>query len=212
MGVGSTPPTATPQPSTPESAFQETSLPDAPASPTKAGWDISQLRLPQDYSADNAESVQATIPIHKPQSQTYFRAHPEWNFPMAMLEHEDRLYPVRTAVREALDADLKLRIIVPCITRDGDVFLWPLPSLQTTGQSNDWVKSGHRALVAARKEWIRMRSNMRLKSYDIIRPKTTWEEPSWPEQTFEQMLETAFTDSVIDTLDHPVILALQGDL
>jgi hypothetical protein len=53
---------------------------------------------------------------------------------------------------------------------------------------------------------------MRLRSYDVIRPKATFEEPSWPEQTFDQMIESAFTDSVIRTLDHPVIRALQGDL
>jgi hypothetical protein len=210
--TGSSIPAATPQPSTSESALQEMRLPDPAPLPTTTGWDIAQLRLPQDYSADNGESVQVTIPVHKPQSQTYFRAHPEWNCLVAMLEHEDQLYPVLgPALREALDADLKVRIIVPCITRDGDVFLWPLSPLQTTGRGNEWVTSGHRALLASRKEWIRMRSNMRLRSYDIIRPKATWDEPSWPEQTFDQMIERAFTDSVINTLDHPVIRALQGD-
>jgi hypothetical protein len=213
LGAGSSTPTpASPPPAT-VNALQGIRLPDAPPSPTKAGLDISQLRLPQDYTADNAESVQSTIAVHKPQPLIYFRAHPEWSCPVAMLEHDDRLFPVLgDALREALEADLKVRIIVPCITRAGDVFLWPLAPLQVTGRGNEWVTSAHRAFMAARKGWIRMRSNMSVRSYDIIRPKKAWEEPSWPDQTFDEMIEMAFADSVISTLDHPVILALQGDL
>jgi hypothetical protein len=192
--------------------MKEMRLPEPSAiSPTKAGLDIAELRLSQDYAADNGESVQVAIPVHKPQALTYFRAHPEWNLPVAMLEHQDQLYAILGAeLRGALEADLKIRIIVPCITREGNVFLWPLAPLQVTGRGNEWVTSGHRALAAARKEWVRMRSNMSLRSYDIIRPKVTWDEPRWPEQTFDQMIELAFTDLVISTLDHPVILAIQG--
>jgi hypothetical protein len=212
QGTGSSTSAATPSTPTHESALQGMRLPEPSPLPTKAGWDIAQLRLPQDYSADNGESVQVTIPVHKPTAQTYFRAHPAWNCQVAMLEHEDQLYPVLgDALRAELEADLKVRIIIPCITRDGDVFLWPLAPLQATGRGNEWVSSGHRVFLAARKEWVRMRSNMRVRSYDIIRPKATWDEPSWPELTFDQMIEQAFTDSVINSLDHPVIRALQGD-
>lgn len=211
-GIGNNNPTATPQQPTPQIALSELGLPQPPAAPTKGTWDITQLRLPQDYSSGDAESVQATIPVHRPSGQAYFRAHPEWNFPVAMLEYEDCLYPVNKQLHEALEADLKVRIIIPCITRDGDVFLWPIAPLQATGRGNEWVTSAHRALAAARRGWIRVRSNMRLRSYDVIRPKTTWDEPTWPELTFEQMLETAFADSFISTLDHPVIRALQGEL
>jgi hypothetical protein len=129
-----------------------------------------------------------------------------------MIEHEDCLYPVLgAALRDSLEADLKVRIIIPCITRDGDVFLWPLSPLQTSGRGNEWIISGHRALVAARKEWIRMRSNMRVHSYDLLRPKTNWDEPIWPQQTLDEMIEMAFNDLVIKSLDHPVIKALLGE-
>jgi hypothetical protein len=212
MGAGSSIPTSTPPPPTSGSAFQEMRLPEPPPLPSKPSWDIAQLRLSQDYIADTGESVQSTIPVHKPQPLTFFRAHPAWNCHVAMLEYEDQLYPVLgAALRAELEADLKVKIIVPCITRDGDVFLWPLAPLQATGRGNEWVSSAHRVLVAARKEWVRLRSNRRIHSYDLVRPKAIWDDPSWPEQTFDQMIEQAFTDSVITTLDHPVILALQGD-
>jgi len=168
--------------------------------------------MPQDYATDGAESIQVAIPIHKPQAQNYFRAHSEWNITIAMIEHQDQLYAVDGALRAELEADIKIRIIVPCISRDNDVFLWPLAPNVTTGRGNEWVTSGHRVLAAARKEWVRMRSNMRLRAYDIIRPKTTFDPPSWPAQTFDELIELAFDDLVIRSLDHPVIRALQGDL
>jgi hypothetical protein len=35
-------------------------------------------------------------------------------------------------------------------------------------------------------------------------------QPTWPKMTFEEILNTAFEDKCIDSLDHPVIRSLRG--
>jgi hypothetical protein len=35
-------------------------------------------------------------------------------------------------------------------------------------------------------------------------------EPSWPQMTFEEILNTAFEDKSIDSLNHPVIRSIRG--
>ena len=35
--------------------------------------------------------------------------------------------------------------------------------------------------------------------------------PSWPEQSFGELLKIAFKDKFIETADHPVLLKLRGE-
>ncbi len=156
-------------------------------------------------------SVQASVPVGKPGPHTYFQVHPEWQIHVATLAHEDALYLVSASLRDALEGDTRIKLVVPYITRDGDVGFWPLNPVQATGRTDEWTASAHRVLIAARKGWVRMRSNMRTRSYDLIRPEVAWEEPTWPGQDFESLLEAALGDRVIDTLDHPVVRALAGE-
>lgn len=201
---------ATPQPLTFGSAVADARLPE-PTQTSKTGWDIAKLRLPQDYAAVAQETVQATVPVGKPGPQTYFRVHPEWQVYVATLTHEESIYLVSAGLCDALEGDLKIKLVVPYMTRDGDIGLWPLNPLQAAGRRDTWTASAHRVLVASRQGWVRMRSNMPLRSYDLIHPKTVWDEPSWTDQDFDSLLEAAFADRVIGTLDHPVVRALAGE-
>jgi hypothetical protein len=38
------------------------------------------------------------------------------------------------------------------------------------------------------------------------------EDPEWPELSFQELVNLAFKDKVVDRLDHPVLRRLRGEL
>jgi len=90
--------------------------------------------------------------------------------------------------------------------KSGDVFQWPI-----NHQSNNRYSTSAMAICShAMKEWTRMVSNQTLGCYEIIKPATYFPEPIWPDKTYDEILELAFKDRMITSLDHPEIKKLQG--
>ena len=208
-GIENAASTAKLEPSNLSSDIASLRMPEAEQTP-KAHWDITQLRLAQDYLGDSQEVVQAATLIGKPRPETWFQVHPSWHFNVATIKNEERLYIVMRSLCDELEGEYRRKLLVPYVTRDGDVGFWSLNPLQVMGRTDNWTASAHRVLVAARKGWVRMRSNMRLQSYELITPKATWAEPTWPEESLESLLEAASADC-INTLDHPIVRALRGE-
>ena len=64
----------------------------------------------------------------------------------------------------------------------------------------------------AEAKWVRMQANMQLGRYDVATSDKI-PDPVWPTITFREILEKAFgKDHLIDSLEHPVIRQLQGDV
>ena len=209
-GIENAASTAKPELSNPSSNIASLRMPEPEQTP-KAHWDIAQLRLAQEYVADSQEVVQAAALIGKPRPETWFQVHPDWDVPtIATIMHEERLYVLLRSLCGELEGEYRSKLFVAYVTRDGDVGFWPLNPLQTIGRADSWTASAHRVLVAARKGWVRMRSNIRLQSYELITPKATWAEPTWPEESLESLLEAASADC-INTLDHLIVRASRGE-
>ena len=60
------------------------------------------------------------------------------------------------------------------------------------------------------KNWIRIKSNMSLKAYEIFEAASAIPDPQWPELPFGEIVRIAFKDKVIRSLDHPVVKRLRG--
>ena len=60
------------------------------------------------------------------------------------------------------------------------------------------------------KEWVRVIANLSAGIYDVRAAATTLAPPEWPEQSMEQLVSIAFRGKVINSLDHPIILGLDG--
>ena len=54
-------------------------------------------------------------------------------------------------------------------------------------------------------------ANMGAGTYDVLEAAAQFPDPVWPEFTLQQLLELAFKNRVIDTMDHPVLRRLRGE-
>jgi hypothetical protein len=53
---------------------------------------------------------------------------------------------------------------------------------------------------------------MSLGAYEVFEATGELPEPQWPELPFSQILQIAFKDKYIDSLDHPVLRKLRGEV
>jgi len=91
------------------------------------------------------------------------------------------------------------------------LFMWPVRTPAADGRTNDWHVSAATAAQHAMTKWIRIKSNMSLRAYEIFEAESTIPDPIWPsELTFDSIYRIAFKDRVIRSLDHPVVKRLRG--
>jgi hypothetical protein len=48
-------------------------------------------------------------------------------------------------------------------------------------------------------------------SYKLFGAKANIEEPQWPTDTFNELLDKAFRDRIISSQDHPLVRRLRGE-
>jgi hypothetical protein len=177
--------------------------------------DIGKLRLSQDFGENlGAKKVIATIPVSKPSRQSFVRCRPgeEWQLATAILElkEERESYIVTPDLWDELALEITPRLLCVCISRQGNLFLWPVKLPGADGRLDAWSESAMAAAHHATKSWIRLVANMSLGAYEIWEATGNLPEPEWPDLTLQQMVNIAFKGRLIDNLDHPVIRKLQG--
>ena len=195
----------------------DTAKHDAADRPSSSGWfDLEQLRLPQDFLVEGGVKKQlVTVPVKRPDRQTFSRVHPKWSFTAAILEVRDtrEAYLVMPELLPELSAEAVPTILFPAITRQGDVFLWPVRSPTLDGRRNDWNRSLLEAVATAKTRWTKIASNMRIQAYEIfVAASDTLAEPQWPDTSLEELVYIAFRERIIDDFNHPVIRTLKGQI
>lgn len=194
---------------TPVTTSQPTSPPD-PFNP-------AALRLGSDYSAGlGVKKVLTTIPNRKPGNSEWFRVRPgaEWQLQTAVLEVEKGVeratYLVNPSLWPDLSGEIKPALLLLCVNRAGDVFLWRVKLPGADGRSNTWTDSALQIAKAAETTWCRMVSDTSNGIYTHYEPAVALPDPKWPDLSFGSILKTAFRDRMIDTPDHPVLRELRG--
>lgn len=179
--------------------------------------DLDRLRLSQDFANQvGVRKALLTVPVRKPDRQWFVRVHPDpaWRFETAVLEiKEDReTYLLDPGLWSELPGELIPKALFTGITRQGVVFLWPIRLPGADGRHDAWNRSALDAADLATRSWVRVAANMSLGAYDVFQATTPPPEPEWPDLTFRRVLEVAFKDRFINSLDHPVIRRLLGGL
>jgi hypothetical protein len=183
--------------------------------------DIASLRL-----EGSAESPVATtrvitrIPVVKPSKEAFIQCHPDVGFELRTLtiksEVDEEIYVVSPVLRSAefrrnpayMCAE---RVLVPYITTDGDVMVWPI-KLPEDGRLDRWNESALVLVQRSRETWLRILSNQKIGHYEGYKPKGDLGEPQWPDLTFDQIFRIALTTRMIDRLDHPFLRRLRGEV
>ncbi len=111
-----------------------------------------------------------------------------------------------------LPGEIIPEVLFTTINRQGVVFLWPIRLPGEDGRHNPWHRSALEAAQLATKQWVRVAANMSLGAYDVFEATGDFPEPEWPNISFKEILQIAFRDTYIQSLDHPVIRRLRGEL
>ena len=89
-------------------------------------------------------------------------------------------------------------------------FIWPVALGDGSGRRNAWHDTAREASELAKREWIKLVSDMPGGCYRIYRAKGALPNPVFPEKNLEELLRIAFRGRVIDSETHPVVRQALG--
>ena len=176
-----------------------------------------QLRLSQDFSAAaGVQKIITTVPCRKPNRHEFIRVRPgeDWQLETAIFEDKlsKEMYLVDRTLWDELSNEIYPVSLLCVMTRQRDIFLWPVRIPGDDARSNLWNDSALAAARLAQSHWIRVAANMNAGYYETFKAAAAFSEPVWPDLTLQQMLRTCFRDHFIDDSDHAVLRALRGEL
>lgn len=193
---------------------------DGGSAPRPDPFDLDALRLAPDLDAFDVEKILTTVPVRRPGKNEFFRVRDDDDFVIDgyVLEHESEMdrtmFWVAPDLRSALVEHLRKVRLFTCIDKRSNVFLWPakLPTVDGSAAARSWYLSGLRAAEEAKKLWVKITGNKSIGAYDVHVALGDLGDPQWYEHTFAELIELAFHDKVIDSMDHAVIREINGEI
>jgi hypothetical protein len=178
--------------------------------------DISRFRMSQHFgAAAPVKKLLTTVPIRKPHNQEFVHASEHLILQALTYTWKDdaRLFLVEPGFVDAFPEPLRPTLLVGTTNRQGVFFFWPIFLQQGDETWNEWHRSAHEAMLAARTHWIRVASNRALGAYEAHQAISTGlPKPTWPDLDLDALLQIAFRDFVIDGPDHIVVRRLRGEV
>ena len=104
------------------------------------------------------------------------------------------------------------KLLIPTITNHGALFLWPIKLPDEQGRLDEWNSVAQEAAQRAQAKWIRLMANMGAGTYDVLEAAGNFPDPVWPQKSLQELLEIAFKGRIIDSMDHPVLRRLRGEI
>jgi hypothetical protein len=179
-------------------------------------FDLDKLKLSQDFAAQiSVKNVLLTVPVRKPNKQEFVQVHPSEDFQLqtAVIELKEKgeTYLVDRSLWSELATEIIPKIIFTAISRQKVVFLWAINLPDDGKNQNEWHRSAIEAARLAMKDWVRVTANRSLGAYDCKQANGDLSAPDWSDVDFQKIVESAFKDKYIDSLDHQVVKDLRGE-
>lgn len=181
-------------------------------------FDPARLALGQDFGDElGVKKLVTQVPVRKPHRHEWVRAHPDADYrlqtaALPFKAEREELHLVAPALWRELPGDLRRIELFVAINREGVVFLWPVKLPGADGRLDTWNASLIDAINYARQRWVRVAANMALGGYEVFTPTGDLPDPDWPATPMRELLRTAFRDHFIDSLDHPILKRLRGEV
>ena len=172
---------------------------------------IDQAHL-EEYANPTTES--GVVECDKPAKGHFFTVRPETGKPYKnrayyfLLQMEGRdpyLVTPKIAIQKQEEDTIRPVMIVRYVTMAGEEGLWPLKLNPPDGKSNKWNTSALNILELAESgKWVRMVNAG--KHYRHQPSKKTLKEvpPKFTDRTFKDLIDIAFKDRIVKTLDHEI--------
>jgi hypothetical protein len=190
---------------------------DVPGSPTADSFNLEEMRISQNFVEQaGVIKVLTTIPVGKPDPKAFIRVHPGEDYRMQLalieLKRESIWYLVHPAVATKLMGEVDFCTLFTGITRQGDVFLWPVRLPDAEGRYPSWDRSRWVAAEHAQHAWIRVIWNKGIMAYEILEARMDLPDPVWPPEPYSKLIEIGFRERIITSYDDPLLRRLRGEL
>lgn len=224
--------TTSPQPSTPTPAeppldvgrvaVATSAKPTSAAQDAAGGLDLDRVRAKQDFAAAaGMKTLVTNIAVKKPAKQMFVNVlgDPAYRVDVHLLPVEggDRMDKVHYLVlpeiaQQVAFDEIRATTLVTYIDRAGSVFLWDVPLPSGDLRPISWWDSARMIITEYTDRWINIRANRSCGSYDVAEATASIPKPTPPSLSMGQLLAAAFRGRIIDTVDHPVLRALRGEV
>ena len=154
-----------------------------------------------------------TCPVRKPNKKEFVRVHPELKISAHILELdiERETYIVEPAVAAVLAGDVRGVSLHLTASRQGSIFLWPVPLPPLDGRDYPSHVSSRKAAQLALTKWVRVVWRKEQSAYDVLSAPGDLGSPLWPEVGMRDILMVAFGETfTIRDAAHPVVKRLLG--
>jgi hypothetical protein len=182
-------------------------------------FDPASLRLSEGFAAAaGVKKALLTVPVRKPDRSWFVRTHPDpaYRLETAVIElKEDRetyLVAPHLWADLAAESTFSPRALFTAVNRQGVLFLWPVKLPGADGRVDEWSRSALEAADLAARGWVRVQANMALGAYEVFQATGNLPEPEWPDLPLKELLRVAFRDRFVDTIDHPILRRLRGEV
>jgi hypothetical protein len=179
---------------------------------------LSKFTLPVDYAEENqgVKRKLVRVPVRRPHRTWWWWTRLDYMLRAAILADESggqtEIYLVTPDLMPELGSDVVPATLHGAINRQGTFFVITARLPGADGRLDGWTESLREALVIAQSQPVRTASNRDLGAYDIFTTPSQIEMPAWPEESWEQLITVAFKDKVIESVDHPVVRRLRGEV
>ncbi len=197
--------------------LENSAMPTPPTAPDP--FDPASLRLNGDFTAaTGVKKLLLTVPVRKPDKSWFVRthSHDDYRLQTTVIElKEDReTYLVQADLwpELATETTFSPRVLFTAMNRQGVTFIWPCRLPGSDGKLDEWGRTALEAADRARRSWLRVTANLALGAYDVFEASGDLPDPAWPTTPFKELLRVAFKDRFIDSIDHPVLRKLRGEL
>jgi hypothetical protein len=178
---------------------------------------LEDFRINQDFAAHlQVRKTVVTVPVQKPDRQTWVYIHPAPTFRMSVGVLEDRenrrTYVVTSQILPEVIGDLIPKMLVAYATKQNTIALWPIRLPDESGRLDTYNESALTIVSEHAGRWVRILANQQNRAYDVLEsPLVELPSPQWPTGGFEFLFTTAFRGKIIDSIDHPYLKALRGE-
>jgi len=185
-------------------------------------FDFELVRTNESFEED-FEDVRTYIAIRKPSQTEWLRVHPEPNYrgDVYVLEIPERdgfgkenyiIFPKLFEKIARVEYPISHKRLYTCVNQTGTIFIWPIKLAEPGLRWDSWNKSAERIASKSMKSWVRLYPNKQAQCYGMKRLKREMpSEPKFPTESFSKIIEIAFDDFFIKTVDHPVLADLRGE-
>jgi hypothetical protein len=181
-------------------------------------FDPAALRLDQSFADSvGVKKRLITVPVRKPSRQEFVRVHPDPAYrltPAAIIEvKEDReVYLVTPEMASNLPGEFVGATLYTVVNRQAVLSLWPVKLPGPDGKHNEWHRSAAEAAELAMNVWVRITANTVLGANEVFEATGDLPPPVWPEIDLAEILKIAFSDRIVDRMDHPLVQRLRGQI